>query len=71
MRGGRSGWQPLTSGVPLGLVMGTALFNIFINDIDEGIERTLSKSVYVTKLGGSAVLLGCRKAHQSDQDRLD
>ena len=70
LNGVKSEWSAVTSGVPQGSVLGPLLFLIYINDIDLGIQSTISKFADDTKIFNNTETLDGNIAIQKDIDKL-
>ncbi|KAJ7402983.1 hypothetical protein BTVI_81663 [Pitangus sulphuratus] len=66
-----SKWRPVTSGVPQWLVSGPSLFNIFVSDMNSGIECNISKFANDSKPRGAVNILERRDAIQRNLDRFE
>jgi len=60
-----------TSDILQGSILGPVLINIFVGDMDSGIECTLSKSANEAKLSCVVDTLEERDAIQKDLDRVE
>ena len=70
VNGCSSGWRSVTSGVPQGLVLGSQLFSIYIDDLELGTKCSVSKFADNTKMSGRAKCAEDAESLQRDIDNL-
>lgn len=64
-------WCLVMNDVPQGLILGSKLFNTFIDDMDDRVEHSLSKFADNIKVGGAINVLEDRVVFERDVDKLD
>ena len=70
LNGEDSEWTNVGSGVPQGSVLGTLLFNIFIDDINRGVINNILKFADDTKLFGRVNTMEEIASMQEDINKL-
>lgn len=64
-------WKPVSSVFSQGFILGSVLFNIFVNDLNVGLECMLSKLADDTGFRGTVDFIKGREALQGDLDKLE
>ena len=70
IQGSKSGWAPVTSGVPQGSVLGPILFLLFVNDLPDAVQSHVQLFADDTKLYRSIVVPDDSLLLQRDLDAL-
>lgn len=65
------GWRPVTSGVPQGSIPRPVLLKIFVNDLEAGVECTISKFADDAEVGGAVDTFEGQEALQRDMNVLE
>ena len=71
IRGTRSDWSPVTSGVPQGTILGPTLFLIYVNDIPNVVTFAIKLFADNTKIYREINHAEDASARQSDLDCLE